>query len=195
MHPQQIPLRVESKLFKILLAALTMITLAIIGFSCNPAKRMVIENEKVEVLKQQFLEERQRIAAEAVATFVQNNPCNPVPYINLDSLCSIYYQCPDNIHPGDYFYSDTLKQKDQSWQLKPKTILVPYTDQRALQLLKDSCTQKDKRIAVLNALLQSSKAVATVAVQEGLKQKNTWLWFFIVLCAIEALTIILIAKK
>jgi hypothetical protein len=45
------------------------------------------------------------------------------------------------------------------------------------------------------ALLQSSKAVATVTIQDGLKTKNTWLWFFIVISIIEAAALILIAKK
>jgi hypothetical protein len=194
MHLQQILLQVASKLLKLLVAALTLIALAILGFSCSPAKRVLKENDNTDILKQKYQEERQRIAAEAVADFVKNNPCEPVPWINLDSLCSIYYPCPDTAlslqitdHPSLITDHRSLAQ--------PKTILVPFTDKRALQLLKDSCSEKDKRIATMVALLQSSKAVATVTIQDGLKTKNTWLWFFIVISIIEAAALILIAKK
>jgi hypothetical protein len=185
---------VASKVLKILVAALSMIVLALLGFSCSPAKRVLKENDNTDILKQKYQEERQRIAAEAVADFVKNNPCNPLPYINLDSLCSIYYHCPDTTRILPITDNGSLITDDHSLA-HPKTILVPYVDQRALQLLKDSCTEKDKRLATMVALLQSSKAVATVTVQDGLKTKNTWLWFFIVISIIEAAAIILIAKK
>lgn len=162
----------------------TILLIALAG--CNPAKKLLQEQDATTQLKQNYDAEKKAIAAEAVALFVKNNPCPAMPEVNLDSLCSIYYQCPDDKNTtaaADYFYTP------------PKRIMVPYEDTRTITLLKDSCVEKDKRLAVSAALIGAAKAQTLLNIKEAVHTKNIIIWILIAIALLQALIIVLIAKR
>lgn len=133
-------------------------------FGCSPVKRAQKYNEDLKLLKAQFVLEKKAIAAEAVHNFVLANPCNPVPEINLDSICSLYFKCPEvNDYSIDSIaippIKDSMHKTNQRTAVngKPVRILVPWIDKRAVNLLQDSCTAKDSRIRILESILSREK--------------------------------------
>lgn len=183
----------QSKRATILVLAI-IIALAAMGLiSCSPAKKMLKENSITDQLKDQYQAERERIAAAAVDLFVKNNPCPAMPPVNLDSLCRLYYNCPDvpySTPAADYFSVEEPKVI-----YKTRNILQPYEDTRALSLLKDSIRAKDIRLASMAATIAASKATAAETIKDGLKTKNWLMWLFVVISIVEAAAIIVIARK
>lgn len=164
----------------------TILLLALAG--CNPAKKLLQQQHAANQIKLNYDAEKKAIAAEAVGLFVKNNPCPLMPEVNLDSLCSIYYQCPD-------INNNTAEAAADYFSASPKRILVPYQDTRALTLLKDSCIEKDKRLAVAAALMGAGEAQCLLNIKDAIHTKNIIMWILIGVALLQAFIIIRIAKR
>jgi len=171
--------------YKALLLVLLIVVLAAVGLvSCNPGKKLLQVQDNLEALNFKQQAHDRAVAAKAVGDYVGNNPCQPMPVINLDSLCSIYYQCPgvaDKSPAGDYFESKPVSYS------KPKTVLVPWEDKRTINLYKDSIAEKDQRLAVLNALMGTKDAECRETVRKAVddvKSGRKLLWWITGLLAL-----------
>jgi hypothetical protein len=183
---------------RVIAAMLALIIAGVAG--CSPGKKLLKSQQELQQLHQQQLAHDAAVAAKAVEEFTKNNPCPPFPEIDLDSLCSMFY-CThavnsSNTTAADYSEITTPQQsKAAAKKAVPKRILVPWEDTRRINLLADSITAKDKRIAVYTALLQAQQTAGIEAGDTTLSKIKLLMWIFLAIAIAELLAIILIARR
>lgn len=174
----------------------TILIAAVFFCSCSPGKKLLKDQADLAMLNANFEKQKEAITAAAISDYIKNNPCQPEPAIDLDSLCYLYYAYPQvggKDSAKDYFPLATVTPG------KLKTILVPWEDKRALQLLKDSIVVKDQRLAVANALASTKDAELLQAVHNVLEKQhgkfNTLLLVAVSLLLLAILIILILVRS
>lgn len=111
-------------------------------FSCSPAKRTSKQVNNIEALQKQLDQQKEQILAKGIADYVKNNPCI-YPEFDLDSLCE-YYTKVSHSCTSDYLIPEGRSR--WIYSEKTKNILMPVSDNRLVNLLKDSLQQARNRL-------------------------------------------------
>jgi len=160
--------------------------------ACHPVKQIQKQDAGIDQLKAKWIGE-----------WALDHPCPPMPEINLDSLCRLYYPAAKG---GDFSFeivdsvgpsvADSLrllremvaasKKKAALPAKPPERILVPYEDRRTINLLQDSLRSKNNQIAALQAGRDVKAQDCTESVKAADKKTTKWIWLFVAACAVIA---------
>lgn len=165
--------------------------------SCNPARKLEKQEAAITALK-----------AKWVAEWEKDHPCNPMPDIDLDSLCSLYGPTMASTDKNGYEAGDSdtnngkgphnapvYKTTSHNNAGQPKRILVPWHDDRREKLLSDSCQAKDIRIAKLDGQLSEANKQCITAKADA-KRSNRYLWLYLIISVLlNVLLLVLLFKK
>lgn len=153
---------------------------------CSPAKKAQQQFTNLDALKNKMDSVYEARVKKGIADWLDNHPLI-CPEQNLDSLCGLYYQCPDNTianNSNEYLPKDsTIKKPVAVPGNKPQRILVPFENKEQINFLKQQNTELETKLKECEAKAVGKKEATADIIPQLIKKDpwafNNWTWLLI----------------